>query len=153
MSIIQKIKHKRELYTRTFATVLAFMTMTFICSLFMSDVVGKHLIQNTESLLDNEQFQIEAVLQEFELTLDDYTHMMRNMILQGDSAASIQHYIDDLSGFLASTRQHAASYKSIYAYIEALPSGPVLLKGPGSHLPDNFNPKQSAWYQNAVKAN
>jgi PAS domain S-box-containing protein len=127
--------------------------MIFICYLFMSDVVGKHLIQNTESLLDNEQFQIEAVLQEFELTLDDYTHMMRNMILQGDSAASIQHYIDNLSGFLANTRQHATSYKSIYAYIEALPSGPVLLKGPGSHLPEDFNPKQSAWYQNAVKAN
>ncbi|MDR0491983.1 MAG: hypothetical protein LBH28_12140, partial [Oscillospiraceae bacterium] len=150
---LQKIKQRRATYARAFFTAFVFLTMVFICYFFMNNTAHQQLLQNTATLLDYEQFQIESALLESEITLDGFSQTLRNMILQGDGAGRINGYIKDLSGYLGERGKYTSTVKGLYGYFETLPGGPVFLAGYDLNMPDDYDPTQSAWYQGAVAAN
>ncbi|MDR0456250.1 MAG: cache domain-containing protein, partial [Treponema sp.] len=151
-SFIQKANQKRTLYVQIIFSALAFITVVAISYFFMSDIVRRHLVQNTESLLEYEQYKIESVLQKAEITLDNSSRSLREMILQGDSAYRLRVYIDDLTAYLVGKEDYALSIKGIYGYFETLPDGPAFFSGFEQHLPHDFAPTRSIWYRKAVEA-
>ena len=153
LGFIQKLTYKRMLYARVFLTVLVFIGMISGCYLFMNNIVHKHLIQSTKNTLDYAQYQVDAILLESEITLDGFARTLRNMIIQGEDAGKLQLYINDLSEYLSAKGKYTSSIKGFYGYFETLPGGPVFLSGFKLALPDDYNPVQSKWYQDAVAAN
>ena len=152
VGIIDKIKQRRTLYIQAIFSGFAFFIMVVICYAFMSNNTRRNLLRNTQNLLDYEQFQIESVLLQSEITLDGVSRTLRSMIIRGSSTDDLENYINDISKYISGSIEHVSSINGIYGYFETLSGGPVFLTGFNLNLPNDFNPAKSAWYEMAVLA-
>jgi PAS domain S-box-containing protein len=152
-NLVRKIKQRRTLYTQALFTVLAFLMMVLIFYIFMRENTRQNILRNTKSLLDYEQYQIQAKLLESQITLTGYSQTVRSMILLGNNSSDLQEYISDLTANFVKTKTYNSSINRLYGYIETLPEGPIYITGSALDFrPDDFDPLQSQWYKKAIEA-
>jgi PAS domain S-box-containing protein len=132
---------------------LTFISMVFFCNIITNIIVRSHLGQNTTNLLEHELYKIESTILKFEITLDNFSHTLRTMILEGYDAGGLQVYIESRLFYLAGKEEYSWFLKDVYGYFETLPDGPVLLSGFNQNMRSDFDPAQSIWYKKAVAAN
>jgi PAS domain S-box-containing protein len=132
---------------------LTFVSMVFFCNIVTNIIVRSHLGQNTVNLLEHEQYKIESTMLKFEITLDNFSQTLRNMILEGYDVGRLQSYIESRLFYLAGKEEYSSIIKDIYGYFETLPGGPVLLSGFNQNVQGDFDPTQSTWYKKAVTTN
>jgi PAS domain S-box-containing protein len=89
----------------------------------------------------------------FEITLDNFSQTLRDMILEGNDADRLQIYIESRLIYLMGKEKYASNIKDVYGYFETLPGGPFLLSGFNKNMQGSFDPTQSIWYKKAVEAN
>ncbi|MDR0290699.1 MAG: response regulator [Treponema sp.] len=150
MAILKMLK--RPLYAQILFTLIAFLTMGIFSYIFMSSIVHKYLIQNARNVLSAGKAQIESDLLEPRTTLGTFSQTVRAMILNGDDAAKLQDYINDLSGYMRSNGNPISNFSGFYGYFETLPGGPVFINGIDWIPPDGYAPTERPWYVAAVSA-
>jgi signal transduction histidine kinase/DNA-binding response OmpR family regulator len=153
-AFVQRLTPKTPLYVQLLGTAMAFLAMAVLSYAFMSKIVHGRLIQNTRSVLDFVQAQIDYELTEPMVSLGSFSQSIRGMVLRGDNAARLQLYLDNIPNHLGFVAQRNPSFIGIFAYLETLPGGPALLGGGLSwNAPGDYIPTERAWYREAVAAN
>jgi PAS domain S-box-containing protein len=153
LNFFQKIKQKRVLYIRIFIMALTFVSMVLFCILITNIIVRSHLGQNTVNLLEHEQYKIESTVIRFEITLDNFSQILRTMIMEGYDAAGLQVYIESRLFYMLGKEEYSSMIKDVYGYFETLPGGPAFLSGVNQNVQNGFDLSQSIWYKKAVAAN
>ena len=150
--LIKKIKKRRALFARMLLTMLTFMAMVLICYFFMSDNAHRNLVRNTENLLDYEQYLIDTMMQESQITLDGFSRSARYLVSRGVDSNGMKKYIDDVASYLAAEKTFASKVKSMYGYFETLTDGPAYIGDTRARSGEGADPTQSRWFKEAVAA-
>jgi PAS domain S-box-containing protein len=150
--LFKRLREKSALYAQAMFVGSAFIIMVTIFYIFMYSNARNNLLKNTEYLLDYEQFQIESMLIEPEVTLEGASRTVRHIILRGGSAGDLEDYLIEISGYISRNMKHGSNVKGVYGYFKTLPDGPAFLTGFRKYLPNDYDPVKSLWYQKAVAA-
>jgi PAS domain S-box-containing protein len=150
--LLKRIKEKAAKYAQVMFVGFTFIILVAIFYIFMNNNARHNLLRNTKNLFDYEQFQIESMLLESEITLEGASRTARHIILRGDSAGDLEDYLIEISGYLSRNMRHGSNVKGVYGYFETLPEGPAFITGFKKYLPDNYDPVKSLWYQRAIAA-
>ncbi|MDR0443946.1 MAG: response regulator [Treponema sp.] len=151
--LIREIKPKRSLYIQLLITALAFAAMVVLSYFFISRIIQKELVRNTETVLAFEQAKTESDVQEHAGMLDIIAHSVRNMILHGDYEDKIHGYFNEIAESMASSEKHMNCFMGIAGYFEMLPGGPFFIESFVWDRLAGYHPKERPWYINAVAAN
>jgi signal transduction histidine kinase/FixJ family two-component response regulator len=151
-SIFKKLTPKKPLYVHIMFTIFAFLLMVVLSYFFTSNIVKKHLRQNTENILASVRTQVLSDLMEPQRALESFSHTVRNMILHGDNAEKIREYYNDISNYLSLNKQSYLSFNGFLGYFETLPEGHVFMESFNWDRPADFDPTERAWFLDAVAA-
>ncbi|MDR2901205.1 MAG: response regulator [Treponema sp.] len=146
-------KASRTLYSQLLFTALAFVIMVVLSYFFMSSIVRESQIRNANSVLDFTQSGITMDMSDSCSLLSNFAQTTQEMIVSGTSEGELKDYFDEISYYTNKLGSQALDAKGYYAYIEALPSGPVLIQGNDWSVSDSAQPTASDWYTQAVAAN
>jgi len=150
--MVNRVKRKHLLYSQVLFTALAFFIMVVLSYFFARNIVNTSLTRYAESVLSFAQTRIEADLQEAETTLGGFSQTVRTMVLHGDGAEDLQHYIYEITEFIMAGGTRGFKANTMFAYIEAFPDGPVFINGTSWGPPDGYDPESRPWYTAAVAA-
>ena len=150
--MISRVKQKHLLYSQVLFTALAFLIMVILSYIFARNIVNNSLTRYAESVLSFAQTRIEADLQEAETALGGFSQSIRTMVLHGDGADDLQHYIYEITDFIKAGGNRGFKASTMFAYIEVLPDGPVFINGTSWNPPDGYDPETRPWYTAAVAA-
>jgi len=139
----------RPIYIQVLFTILAFSAMVTLSYLFIHDTVHSNLVRNAESVFSFSRTQLEADLFEPRMMLSGFSQTLRSMALRGDSAYSIQNYIDDLTEYIHSSGSRMLSSIVMFGYFETLDSMPLLLSSYGD-MPEDYIPQTRPWFAAAA---
>ena len=123
------VKNKRLLCAQAAFTVAAFFLMVVLSYLFTSHIVNKDLMRYTESVLTLAETRVKADMQESRASLGRFANMLRYLMLQGGDEGGLRRFIGDISDDETASEYRISAESDFFAYLEALPGGPVLLGG------------------------
>jgi signal transduction histidine kinase/ActR/RegA family two-component response regulator len=149
-ALLQKIFHKRLLYTQLLFTACAFLLMVVLSYNFMGKIMRANLVNEVEGVFTSVENQIKYDLLEPQTILYDFAKTIRSMILYGDNVERLQDYTAYISNRIRI--KEIGRLDGLYGYIEKIPEGPVFLNGLNLKLPDDYTPKDRPWYTSAIAA-
>ncbi|MDR0320805.1 MAG: response regulator [Treponema sp.] len=147
----KKIIPKRPLHIQVLFTALAFLAMALLSYVFMNTIVRGHMVRNIEAVLTFQRASIETSLREFRTPLELTSMEIRNLILRGEGAESIQAFFTNLSGQFSVSEKQRVSVDGLAGYFETLPSGPAFITSL-ENPPENINLADHPWYEAAISA-
>jgi signal transduction histidine kinase/DNA-binding response OmpR family regulator len=140
------------LYAQLLFTAFAFLLMVVLSYAFVTNIVRKDIIRNTENILDIGENKINSDLTEARAILSSFAQTICGMIQHGEDADKMQDYAKEMSTYLQSKEGDGIKTLGLFGYIEKIPDGPVFLNGPNMVLPDGYSPQDRPWYQAALAA-
>jgi len=149
-SITEKKSILNSIYAQMFVIVTAFVIMG-ISSFFMAtNNEHRHLEKDAENALAYAESKINVSLQNPEMFLNSYSETIRRIILETNNQQELSSYMKSIITFLNNNKESMSWLINIHGYF--LSWGGKYLTGKDFSSPENFKPQESAWYQDAVKA-
>ncbi|GBU27633.1 histidine kinase [Treponema sp. R8-4-B8] len=149
----KKMTPKRSLHMQIMFTIFSYFLMVVLSYFFSKNVIDKYLKQNTENIFVSLQSQIMGDLMEPQITLENFSHEVRDMIIKGDNVDKIKEYYNDISNYLSLDKQSYLNFNGFMGYFETLPGGPVFIESLQWNRPVDFDVKERQWYKDAIAAN
>ena len=116
--------------------------------LFASGIERKHLVKDAEQALASTEADIKAELTEPETYFSGYSETIRSMLIRKDNAKLLSSYITDITNHLLNDDEHMAGFVNSRGYFNSL--GGVYISGRVINTPEDFNPVETSWYNEAV---
>ena len=138
-------------HVQVLSVFFAFAMMVFLSYSFMSDIERKHLLDKVYDAIRNTQGNIAAELLESETTLGIISETVCAMISSGGSYEMIEDHLTHVTGYLLSDTHYVSTSGGVYCYFDVF--GGKFYDGLSRVTPDDFDPKNTAWYSAAVEAN
>jgi len=146
---MNRIKIK-PLYRQIIFTFAAFAAMVILSYLFNSHTVRINLTRNADSVLSFTREQVESELLASKMMLGDFSHTVREIILDGNSAY-LQRYINMISDYAVSEESGLSNVNGLYGYFETVNGGSFLYsENINWRQPDDFPVTEFEWYKDAV---
>ena len=96
-SLIKKSRTVSPIYAQILFVIIAFTLMIVSSSLFVNNMLVKHLNKNAEEMLTQTQVKIEAYFLEPETALLAISKSIRDIVMQGGDAGTIRKYMNEIS--------------------------------------------------------
>ena len=147
---MKKTAVSHSVFSQLLFVWLAFFLMAFISYLFVKDIVHGYLTKEAKNALSYTQSKIATDLLGVETSLQNISQSIRNMILRGNSASSVQEYMAEMTEYLTSNDTQVSGFNGIYGVFDVF--GDIYLDGTGWMPPEDYVPKERPWYKVAVAA-
>ncbi|MDR2891788.1 MAG: response regulator [Deltaproteobacteria bacterium] len=155
-NIVQKMLFNRTLYIQIMFTALAFVAMVVLSHIFMSYIVRDSLLRTANCMITCAEERVSSSLREARSEIDGFAEIARNMVLRGDSPATIKTYINAISDFHFASHNNTKGIREFYGYFETLPGGPLIIHSdrwlPQQTTTFEQNPELLPWYPKALAA-
>ncbi len=145
-------KANSTLYRQLVFTALAFIAMTVLSFAFMRSIAHEDLIGDANGVLNITSADVLSHRQEFEANLNNFSEIIRIMILQGNQADTLKQYIKGVSEAELWKNIETPNIRNFYGYFETLSEEPVFIYSELQRFPENYNPAASKWYTLAIEA-
>ena len=149
-SITEKKSVLNSIYAQMFVIVIAFVIMGISSFFLATNNEHYHLEKDAENALAYAESKITASLQNSEMFLNSYSETINRMILEDNSKQEVSSYLKGIIAFLNKNKESMSWLNNIHGYF--LSWGGTYLMGKDYELPANYNPQESVWYLDAVKA-
>jgi len=140
----------RSVFKQLLFVWLAFFLMSFISYLFVRDIVNDYLNKEAKNALTYTQSKITTDLRGLEISLQDISQSVRNMILRGDSANAMREYLTEMAEYLISKEAQVIGFSDLYGTFDVF--NDIFIDGSGWKPPADFVAKERPWYKVAVAA-
>jgi len=141
----------RSVFKQLLFVWLAFFLMSFISYLFVRNIVTDYLTKEAKNALTYTQSKIEGDLRGVEISLQDISQSVRDMILRRDSANAIREYLTEMTEYLISKEAQVIGFSDLYGTFDVFKN--IFIDGSGWKPPADFVAKKRPWYKAAVAAN
>ena len=138
-------------HIQVLSVLLAFALMVFLSYNYMSSIERKHLLNTVDNTFHSIQAQIDADLLEPETAFGLIAENVRNMVIRGYSEDQINNYLKDITLYMSTHAQFAASITGVYGYFDVF-NGGTFLAGMDWNMPDDYVAQNRPWYAAAVNA-
>jgi len=140
----------RSVFKQLLFVWLAFFLMSFISYLFVRNIVTDYLTKEAKSALTYTQSKIESDLRGVEISLQDISQSVRDMIMRRDSVNAIREYLLEMAGYLISKEAQVIGFSDLYGTFDVFKN--IFIDGSGWKPPEDFVAKKRPWYKAAVAA-
>ncbi|MDR2554837.1 MAG: PAS domain S-box protein, partial [Fibromonadaceae bacterium] len=140
-------------YLQTFFVLIAFALMVTVSYFFVSDIERKHLQRDIESAISYTEANIKADMLEPETILAGISETIRNMILTGADAKTVNKYIQNINNYVQNNEEkRLLGVHGFYGFFDVY--GGVFLSGDLNWKPsDDYDMQNRPFYTVAVEAN
>jgi len=142
-------KKIKPLYWQIVFALLAFAVLVFFNYLFNSRTVRENLKRNADNVLSFTHDQINFELAAYRILLEGFTQTVQQRV-SDESIENLKHYIVALTDYVMSEKSGLKCVNGLYGYFERTAGESVFLNGIGWIPPDDYDPKESLWYKNAL---
>jgi len=138
-------------YILILAVVFAFTLMVTLSSYFMTNIVRNQLRYNALSALSALESDIKTDLKEPRTVMGNQSEYVRILIMRGADKEDVQTYMNDITKYiLQNEKTQLSGFNGIFGYFEIF--GGTFISGENHSPPENYNPKNLPWYEEAVAA-
>ena len=131
--------------------IAAFVFMIIASSMFMEDMLKKHIEKDAVTLLLGTKQKIESELKEPEMTLNVVAGSVREQLMNDADVDDILLYLQDFAFYMSNEeRLLPLGGDSIYGMFD--PFGSIYLSGTGKHPENDHVPEAQPWYIAAMEA-
>ena len=143
--------HSRAAYIQISIVVLGFSLLVFLSTLFIGNIVNKHMHNSIEAAFNDTEINITADLKELETLLAYISETVRLMILEGRNFDAVSDYISNITGHIMNSDERLKQYATgIYGVFDTFDG--KFHDGTGWQPPESFIPHERPWHKAAVAA-
>ena len=150
-SFMQRGRRLVLLFPKILYVVLAFSLMVFSSEQYVNIILRNLLMNEAKSILANTKLRVEYEILIPKTTLNLIAQSIRDKIMDNAGEEEIRDYLENVSDYMRSDEEMLTyHYEGIYGLFDVY--GDKYLDGIDWQIPDNFNPKERPWYQDAIAA-
>jgi len=140
-------------YLQTFFILVAFTLMITVSYSFVSDIESKHLERDIKDAISYTEANIKADMLEPETILAGISETIRNMILIGIDAKTVNSYIQNINNYMQNNEEkRLLGVNGFYGFFDVY--GGLFLTGDVNWKPpDDYDMQNRPFYIAAVEAN
>jgi DNA-binding CsgD family transcriptional regulator len=143
--------HSRAVYVQIAIVVLGFSLLVFLSTLFIGDIVNKHMHNSIEAAFKDTEINITADLKELETLLNYIAETVRIMILEERNFDAVANYLTNMTGHIMTADERLKQYATgIYGVFDVFDGR--FHDGTGWQPPESFMPHERPWHKAAVLA-
>ncbi|MCL2628445.1 MAG: response regulator [Oscillospiraceae bacterium] len=149
-SLLKKIVSMKLSYAQMLFVVITFALMVIVSYSYGNSRERFHLMRRAEDALTNAQTHIMMSLQESKSTFVGMSESTHFIITNGGASEKIQDYFNAITAFMLSQADIKHGAADVYGYFDCF--GGIYINGAGKIIPDDYDPSNFIWYDDAVKA-